>query len=105
MPLAVISPTLANPRSARYTVSKSRETHGINPKAQKGAAGVLHSFSDLATGLSTPFLVDSGLNRPVYIVMSTPFMRQILNEAINDWIADAKEGPSVGRHGFVTDGY
>lgn len=104
VPLAKIAPKLAGGRLARYAVAKSREHQGINPKAQKGAAGTLHSFSNLANELSTPFLMDSGVNGPVYIVMFTPFMSRIIKEAIDDWILDAREGPSVGRHGFVTDG-
>lgn len=104
VPLASIAPKLASTQSARYAVARSRENQGINVKAQRGTAGILRSFSNLTKELSTPFLVNSSVDGPVYIVMSTPFMQQILNEAINDWIADAKAGLSVGWHGFVNDG-
>jgi hypothetical protein len=30
-------------------------------------------------------------------------MSQIMKEAIDDWLIDPTDGPSVGQHGFVTD--
>lgn len=104
VPLAKIAPSLAKGSAACYAVQKSREKQGINTKAQKGAAGVLRSFSDLTKDLSTSFLIDSSISGPVHITMQTPYMRQVLKAAVRSWIADAKEGPEVGRHGFVTDG-
>lgn len=104
VPLAKIAPNLANARAARYAIQKIRDTQGISSKTQKSAASVLRGFADLKKDLSTPFLIDSGVDGPIYIVMVTPFMAHITKEAIEDWIRDPDEGPSAGRHGFVTDG-
>jgi hypothetical protein len=103
VPLPNISPSLANARAALYAVHKSHENLGIHPRAQKGAGSVLCSFTQLTTELSTSFLLDSSITGPVYILLATPFMSQIMNEAIDDWLVDPTDGPSVGRHGFVTD--
>jgi len=103
VPLAKISPSLANARSARYAVEKSCESLGINPRTQKGGGSLLRGFSELSRELSTPFLLDSSLSGPVFILLGTPFMSLLMKEAVDDWITDAKEGPSVGRHGLVTD--
>ena len=70
---------------------------------QKGGGSLLHGFSELSRELSTPFLLDSSLSGPVFILLGTPFMSLLMKEAVDDWITDAKDGPSVGRHGLVTN--
>ncbi|KAJ7431676.1 hypothetical protein FB451DRAFT_1381426 [Mycena latifolia] len=105
VPLADISPALANPRSARYHVSQSQARVGIPSAASsKGGLAFFQAFTALREKLTTPFIVDSSLNGPVYISFQTPFMEGLIKEAVDAWIADFAEGPEAGRHGFVTDG-
>ncbi|KAJ7767357.1 hypothetical protein B0H14DRAFT_2633085 [Mycena olivaceomarginata] len=105
VPLADISATLANPRSARYHVSQSQARIGIPPTtSSKGGLAFFKSLAAFRTKLSTSFIVDSSLNGPCYISFQTPFMDSLIKEAIEVWIADFAEGPEAGRHGFVTDG-
>lgn len=104
VPLGKIAPSLSNARAARYAMETSRSAQGIASKSQNGVAGMLHSFTTLRKELSTPFMMDSGIDGPVYTVMYTPFMEIIVKESVHDWIESSDEGESVGRHGFVTDG-
>jgi hypothetical protein len=84
-------------------MKKSHDALGIHPRAQKGGGSLLRGFSDLTSELSTKFLLESSISDPVYILLGTPFMDLVMKESIDDWIDDKAEGPSVGRHGFVTD--
>lgn len=104
VPLPQISATLANPRTARYELGKSQARLGLQASPMKGALSMLHSFGELSKKFETPFIVDSCLHGPIYITMQTPFMAQMLDEAVDSWIEDAEDGPEAGRHGFVTDG-
>ncbi|KAF8217308.1 hypothetical protein K438DRAFT_2082802 [Mycena galopus ATCC 62051] len=105
VPLADISPALANARSARYHMSQSQARIGLPPSTSaKGGLAFFKSLSALRTKLSTTFIVDSSLNGPAYISFQTPFMDSLIKEAVEAWIADFAEGPEAGRHGFVTDG-
>ncbi|KAJ7721712.1 hypothetical protein DFH07DRAFT_946809, partial [Mycena maculata] len=105
VPLADIAPVLANPRAARYHVSQSQARVGIPSAASsKGGLGFLQSFTNLRNRLTTPFIVDSSLNGPVYVSFQTPFMDDLIKESVEAWISDFSEGPEAGRHGFVTDG-
>ncbi|KAJ7261600.1 hypothetical protein C8J57DRAFT_1634681 [Mycena rebaudengoi] len=104
IPLADISPLLANPRAARYQLAQSQARLGMLSGPAKGGLALMASFADLAKRLSTPFIIDSCLSGPVYITLQTPFMDSIIAEAVESWIKDASEGPDAGRHGFVIDG-
>ena len=103
VPLHRISPVLSDPCAARYELSKSRERLGINPKAHKGGFHFMCSLSQWNTELPAPFIADSNIGGPCYIVLQTPFMKHIINESVDDWIKDPKTGSVVGRHSFVTD--
>ncbi|TFK34948.1 hypothetical protein BDQ12DRAFT_612575, partial [Crucibulum laeve] len=105
VPFHAISPSLTNPRSARYQVTRSRERLGINPSANKGALSVLHTLGDLNNKFEVPFIVESQFHGPTYICLQTPFMDQLIKESVESWISDElEEGPITSRHGFVTDG-
>jgi hypothetical protein len=84
VPLPKISPALENARAARYAAQKSRKSLGIHLQSQKGGSSLLRGFSQLTEGLSTPFLLESSISGPVYILLVTPFMSQIMGEAIDD---------------------
>ncbi|KAK7008269.1 hypothetical protein R3P38DRAFT_2551988, partial [Favolaschia claudopus] len=104
-PLADISATLANPRSARYHVSQSQARLGIaSQTSAKGGLAFFKSLSALRNKLTTTFIVDSSLNGPTYISFQTPFMEGLIKGAVEAWLSDFAEGPEAGRHGFVTDG-
>ncbi|KAJ6465938.1 hypothetical protein C8R47DRAFT_45502 [Mycena vitilis] len=105
VPLADISPALANPRSARYHVSQSQERIGIpSSTSAKGGLAFFQSFSALRKKIDIPFIVDSSLSGPAFISFQTPFMESLIKDAVEAWIVDFAEGPEAGRHGFVTDG-
>ncbi|KAJ7179791.1 hypothetical protein C8R46DRAFT_887044 [Mycena filopes] len=104
VPLADISATLAAPRAARYQIEQSQTRLGINTGSTKGGLAFMSAFGDLNRRFSTPFIVDSSLNGPVYITLQTPFMDEIIREAVESWINDLAEGPTSSRHGFVLDG-
>jgi len=63
----------------------------------------MHSLGEWNTELADPFVVDSNIVGPIYIVLQTPFMNCIANESVDDWIKDPQTGSVVGQHGFVTD--
>jgi len=104
VPFPNISPSLANPRAARYQLSQSQSRQGILASPVKGGLSLLHSFGILCNKLKTPFIVDSSIHGPIYITLQTPFMNRMILEAVETWIEDAQDGPDAGRHGFVTDG-
>jgi hypothetical protein len=62
------------------------------------------AIADLNKRLSTPFIIDSSLSGPVYMTFQTPFMDNILQEAVESWLLDLDHGPEASRHGFVVDG-
>lgn len=105
VPLADISPTLANPRSARYQMAQSQARLGIAPASPvKGGLAVLHSFGALQKKLKTPFMIDSSIHGPIYVMVQTPFMDKLIKDAVEDWIEETHTGSEDARHGFVTDG-
>ncbi|KAJ7687950.1 hypothetical protein B0H17DRAFT_1135959 [Mycena rosella] len=83
IPLPDISSTLAASGTARYQLSQSQARLGIT---------------------TAPIIVDSSLSGPVYMTFQTPFMDEILREAVKAWIIDLADGPGASRHGFVIDG-
>ena len=102
VPLADIAPSLANPRAARYELSKSHERLGLSTPS-RGAFGLLDGLKELGE-LDPPFLVNSGIHGPIFIILQTPFMAKIISEVTQHWIEDTGHGQDHGRHGFVTDG-
>ncbi|KAF8061718.1 hypothetical protein FPV67DRAFT_293744 [Lyophyllum atratum] len=104
VPLHAISPLLTDPRKARYQVGKSRERLGINLATNKGGFSTIHTLGSLNKELEVPFMVESQFHGPTYICLQTPFMEQIVKEAVESWIEDERDGPSASRHGFVTEG-
>ncbi|GBE88915.1 hypothetical protein SCP_1403230 [Sparassis crispa] len=103
VPLAEITPVLANPRAARYEMSKSHAHLGLLPAAGKGAFGVLHSLGSLNEKLKQEFIINSSFTGPTFFIMQTEFMKQIITDSVEDWILLAAGGPDAGHHGFVTD--
>jgi hypothetical protein len=103
VPLHQISPALADPRAARYELSKSRERLGIKPKSHKGGFHFMCALSEWNMELPVPFIIDSNIAGPSYIVLQTPFMNCIINKSVDDWIKDPKTGSVAIQHGFVTD--
>ncbi|KAJ7759113.1 hypothetical protein B0H16DRAFT_1313548 [Mycena metata] len=104
IPLPEISATLAATRAARYQVGQSQAWLGINTGSTKGGLAFMGAFADLNKRLPMPFIVESSLSGPVYITMQTPFMDEIIREAVESWIVDLADGPTASRHGFVIDG-
>ncbi|KII94260.1 hypothetical protein PLICRDRAFT_171919 [Plicaturopsis crispa FD-325 SS-3] len=104
VPLAAIAPPLANPRTARYQISKSQSRVGIQPSSGKGGLSVLHELGAVNEKLGSTFLIDSGLLGPTYITLQTSFMDTCIREAVEAWIEDREDSPVSSRHGFVTDG-
>lgn len=75
--------------------------------SEKGGLALLRSFAKLNEGFGDdPFILDSNLGGPIYCVMQTSFMRQLIHDAVADWLNDPVEMASSTppRHGFVTDG-
>ena len=105
VPLGEINPTLSNPRSARYAISKSQSRLGIQPStASKGGLSVLYDLAGVEKKLGAPFIVESSFSGPTYFTLQTPFMVDIIGESVADWIKQDVHSPDSGRHGFVTDG-
>ncbi|KAK7047011.1 hypothetical protein R3P38DRAFT_3423671 [Favolaschia claudopus] len=104
VPLADISPCLANPKAARYAVGKSQARLGIVSQSVKGGLASISAIGDLQTRLPTPFIVASSLANPTHITLQTPFMDDIIRECVESWLLDPEQGPTATRHGFVIDG-
>ena len=105
VPLGEINPILANPRSARYAVSKSQTRLGIQPAtAAKGGLSILNDLATLRDKLGLDFIVESSFSGPTYFTLQTPFMVQVIEESVEDWVLQDRQSPDSGRHGFVTDG-
>lgn len=108
VPLGNVAPTLADSRKARYEVGKSQERQGIQTKAsskQSGATFIAAVAKLEADKLDEGFIINSSCSNPAYYFsLQNAHMKQVLSEAIDDWILASSEGPGAGRHGFVTDG-
>ncbi|KIM39432.1 hypothetical protein M413DRAFT_415326 [Hebeloma cylindrosporum] len=99
-PLGEISETLANPRAARYQVAQSQARLGITPaNSVKGGFSILTSLAELSEEFKKPFLVESSVHGPTYLMFQTPFMKSLVQESVDSWVLDDNV-----RHGFVTDG-
>ncbi len=82
-PLAEINPGLADPRSARYEVSKSQARLGLQPSATaKGGLAVLHDLGGLASKHGVRFIVESSFSGPTYFVLQTPFMVSVIDQGL-----------------------
>ena len=100
-PLGEISETLANPRAARYQVAQSRSRLGITlPSSVSGGFSILTSLAELPEEFKKPFLIESSVHGPTYLMFQTPFMRSLVEDSVESWVLD----DSDGHHGFVTDG-
>lgn len=104
VPLADISPTLANPRKARYAVAQSQARLGLHSNEGKGAFAAVQALGDLNTKLGVRFVQESRVEGPTYFVLRTPFMDLTMRDSVVDWVADLQVGDDVGRHGLVIDG-
>ncbi|KDR83051.1 hypothetical protein GALMADRAFT_152034 [Galerina marginata CBS 339.88] len=105
VPLAEISSTLANPRAARYQVAQSQARLGITSSVSaKGGSSVLSALAGLREEFKTPFIINSAIHGPTYLMFQTPFMKRLLEESIVNWNTDSGDGPDAARHGMVTDG-
>ncbi|KAH6906610.1 hypothetical protein BKA70DRAFT_1401368 [Coprinopsis sp. MPI-PUGE-AT-0042] len=104
-PLAEVHPILANPRAARYQLSKSHARLGIsNPVAVRGVVGSFEALLELQETLKRPFLIDSGFHgKAAYVSLQTPWMAKQLQASVADW-ATQQGGAIANRHGYVTDG-
>ncbi|KAF8951007.1 hypothetical protein BDZ97DRAFT_2067954 [Flammula alnicola] len=79
-----ISPALANPRAARYQLSQSQARLGIAPSvATKGGLSILRSLAELQEELKKPFMINSSLHGPVFLMFQTPFMETVLQDSIS----------------------
>jgi hypothetical protein len=105
VPLAKISPSLANPHAVHYRISKSQSCLGISPAPDlKGGLAFIKAFIAKQSELDTLFLIDSSLYGPTYLTFQTPWMKERLHDAVNSWHNFSMETHLTGRHGYVTDG-
>lgn len=106
VPLYTISPALANPGTARYHVRRSREELGLAPAPSAGGLGFLGAIAGLNERLKDKWIISSQMHEPTYICLQNPFMRLVLERAVQDWLREDEEGvdgSSAGRHGIITD--
>ncbi|KAI1789317.1 hypothetical protein LXA43DRAFT_893128, partial [Ganoderma leucocontextum] len=100
-----INPILANPRAARHAVETSKSRLGLVPHSVKGGGlATLRDVSGLHGKLGMRFIVDSSFSGPTYFALETPFILEIIQESVGDWLSQDESGPDAGRHGFCTDG-
>lgn len=98
IPLSQISSTLADPRSARYHVEQSRIRQGLRPQTNAAGGGLafLKGTADLVNSFGENIFAGSSLGTPTYFSIQTSFMRRMLEESVEDWIAEDLAG-SGGR--------
>ncbi|KAG6814662.1 hypothetical protein H0H93_012691, partial [Arthromyces matolae] len=104
VPLHEISPALTDPRRAQYQVARSKERLGIGSSMQKGGLSLLHTVGQLNQKFGEDFMVESQLHPPTYISYQTKFMRDRVQDYVDSWLKEDENGPSISRHGIVTDG-
>lgn len=104
VPLSDIAPSLAGARSARYHVSQAKANLGISPS--KSSSTALHIWKDLEKKLDGPFIIDSRLHGSiVYLVIQSPWMKQMLQASIDMWSEDYEVVQSAAtRHSSITNG-
>lgn len=104
VPLAVISPALADPHRARYHVNKGRSRLDLRQSASKGGGTILHALAQLNKEFGVTFLVNSGFTDRAFVVMQSTFMRQNIKENIDDCLDSTRSpGPADSRHGNISD--
>lgn len=104
VPLAVISPALADPHRARYHVNKGRDRLDLRQSSSKGGGPTLRALAQLNKEFGTTFLVNSGFTDRAFVVMQSPFMRQNIKENIEDSLDTTRSpGPADSRHGNLSD--
>jgi hypothetical protein len=104
--LGDINPILLGARKARSEVEKSKIRQGIVAPTTTRNSGfqLLNQISTLKDAFETPWIVKSDLMDGRFIVMQTPFMRDVLlQDQVRSWHEENLEAES-GRHGLVTDG-
>ncbi|RXW17986.1 hypothetical protein EST38_g7867 [Candolleomyces aberdarensis] len=103
VPLHEISDTLANPRAARYQVAKSQDRLGIaTPASSKSGFATFSALQEVKDKNGKAFIIGDSLIGDQYLMFQNDFMKQVLQEAIEEWGKQGSE--SEGRHGMVTDG-
>ncbi|KAJ3543689.1 hypothetical protein NMY22_g3056 [Coprinellus aureogranulatus] len=104
VPLPVISPHMANSNAAEYAVKQSKERLGITPAQSTKEAGhsMYKQIYTLNDDLGEEFLIYSRVHGQGVLVFQTKFMRETLEETVNDWSL-SEDKLLLGRHGFVTD--
>ncbi|KAJ7763992.1 hypothetical protein DFH07DRAFT_939194 [Mycena maculata] len=106
VPLGAINPILSGSRKARTEVENSKARQGIIQPAATRNSGfqLLEALASLQESFETPWIVKSNLMDGGFIVMQTPFMREVLlQDQIRSWHEEVLVAES-GRHGVVTDG-
>ncbi|KAF8200538.1 hypothetical protein K438DRAFT_2110716 [Mycena galopus ATCC 62051] len=106
IPLGEINSILLGSRKACSEVERSKARQGILQPAGTRNSGfqLLDSLSTLKDSFETPWIAKSDIMDSRYIVMQTPFMREVLlQDQVRSWRQEilVAEG---GRHGVVTDG-
>ncbi|CAK5269038.1 unnamed protein product [Mycena citricolor] len=105
-PLGVINPALFGSRKARSEVERSKIRLGIVAPTRSRQSGfdLVDTMSSLRDMFQTPFIIKSELIGGQFVVMQTPFMRDVLlRDQIESWSEERLEVES-GRHGLPTDG-
>lgn len=102
-PLYEISPVLANSSSARYHVGLARKTARVSKSEGLGSGGfsVMKALGELKDRDGKCFILETSLQPVTYIIFQTPWMKQVLCDAVDEWLADAVD--AAGRHGVVSD--
>lgn len=104
VPLANIAPVLANPRRSRSEVDKSNIRNGHQSLAKIGSFSLFNAVPKFEEKMGVSGIIaGSSLFQPGYLSIQTPWMKQVLGEAVHDWVAP-RPGAGETRHGFVTDG-
>ncbi|CAK5272544.1 unnamed protein product, partial [Mycena citricolor] len=104
--IGAINTALYNSRKARAEVEKSRIRNGLAVPSRARQAGfdLVDTVGSLDGMFETTFIVKAELLTGQYIVMQTPFMRDVLlRDQITSWKHEIFE-VETGRHGLPTDG-
>ena len=84
-----------------YQIAQSRASLGITlPSSVKGSFSLLTSLAELPEEFKQPFIIESSVHGPTFLMFQTPFMRSLVNDSVESWVLDNSDG----HHGFVTDG-
>ncbi|KAJ7210173.1 hypothetical protein GGX14DRAFT_626610 [Mycena pura] len=106
MALGEINPVLLDSRKARHEVDKSKIRQGIAQPTTTRNAGfqLLDLARKIHESFDTPWIVKSELLNGQFIVMQTPFMRDVLlRDHLVSWGSENLDAERA-RHGLPTDG-